>query len=452
MGSQPRRSNRSKKIASSPAEAEESLSSLPAAAPLITIRARNAANKPFEPIVVARSKVNGHQMVIMARNWGYILRVRTRWAGDPDMREYFGGRAIGDLDKLGITRRAIQRLALATHIEIELCEWDDEDKLTKAEVETEQAKAEAGAILEAASEIPWEYLLSTATKSVGRFQSVLISRCFSRRSKLKPSLAAELAPVAATAIQPMAPQHFLFVESAPGRIEQVYGFGDEEKRLQAATKLEEIAEHTDLEKATGLLFSKTEPYSELKRKVEARAWDAIHVTGVDTHQVAWLVEDFYDAAIKVARRKNVIDTSDRLHDGMILRGDRDSELPVRYDELASLLVGRPPSSATARAAASRASKPPPCVVTLNLYYSGARTARELVRRGVYAAIGFLDEIDDEFAERFFQAFYWAWCHKNMTIPDSFLDAWSAMDAERMHGTAIVIWLGRSAFDSTATPR
>jgi hypothetical protein len=101
---------------------------------------------------------------------------------------------------------------------------------------------------------------------------------------------------------------------------------------------------------------------------------------------------------------------------------------------------------------------PPDVVTLNLYYSGARTARELVRRGVYAAIGFLDEINDEFAERFFQAFYWAWCHDNEnkkdenkknTIPESFLEAWSSMDSDRLHGTSIVIWLGRSAFDGVA---
>jgi hypothetical protein len=88
---------------------------------------------------------------------------------------------------------------------------------------------------------------------------------------------------------------------------------------------------------------------------------------------------------------------------------------------------------------------------LNLYYSGARTARELVRRGVYAAIGFLDEINDEFAEHFFQAFYWAWCHGNETISDSFLKAWGAMDGDRLHGTAIVIWLGRSALERADAP-
>ena len=163
-------------------------------------------------------------------------------------------------------------------------------------------------------------------------------------------------------------------------------------------------------------------------------WDAIHVTGVETHQVAWLIDGFYDA---VARKADVIDKSDQLHDGMIFRGDYDSELPVRYDELADLL-GK--------------SRTPTKVITLNLYYSGARTSRELVRRGALAALGFLDEIDDEFAERFLQAFYWAWCHNRKSIATAFLDAWEVMDGDRMHGTSIVIWLGSSMAGLETTQR
>jgi hypothetical protein len=430
MGSKPRRSNRSKKSATSPARAEAA----PADEPLIAIRAQNSANRPFKERIVTRSA--GQKMVLMARHWGYILRVRTRWAGDSDMREYFGTRAVEDLGKLGIDRDAIQELALAEHIEIELYGWEDEN-----------GPAKPDSVFEAVSEIPWEYLLSAATKSVGRFQSLLISRWFSRRSKVAPKAPPKVAPRG----PPGAPRQFLFVESAPGRIGDVYGFEDEETRILAATTLEEHDELKEIKQRTGITFSRTEPYSELKSKVEAGAWEAIHVTGVDTHQAAWLISGFYDdeeGASKVARLKDVIDEDDRLHDGMIIRGDQDSELPVRYDELADLLLGKRRSPGASSAIASRK---PPHVVTLNLYYSGARTARELVRRGVYAALGFLDEINDEFAEHFFQAFYWAWCHdKKKTIPESFLEAWGTMDHDRMHGTAIVIWLGRSAFDSTAT--
>lgn len=371
--------------------------------PLIAIRAHDDNQKPITHVVTCDL---GAAIVRMAMRWGYILRVRTRWAGDTDMREYFGERAVEDFAKLGLPRKLVQDFALVRHIEIELFKWDRTDE-------------ELDRISNAAAEVPWEYLFSAATRNVGRFQSLLITRCFSNQTKVRPA----------------APRRVLFVESAPGRIDAKYGFDDEETRISAAMNLREDK---------GLVFARTEPYSKLKAMVEAKPWQAIHVTGVDTHQAAWLIPDFYDAVAKVARKDEVIDKKDKLLDGMIIRGDTDSELPIRYDELADLLLP-PPSK-------KRPKPPRPDVITLNLYYSGARTARELVGRGVYAALGFLDEIDDEFAERFFQAFYWAWCHDGKSIPEAFLDAWSEMDSDRMHGTAIVIWLGRSMVSDTGTPR
>jgi len=369
-----------------------------AVGPLIAIRAHDDNKKLIE--VSVPDKV-APTILRMAMQWGYILRVRTRWAGDADMRDDFGKRALDDLAELGVGRNTVQQFASVKHIEIEL-------------YNQASATAETLPLLDAASEIPWEYLLSAATRNVGRFESLLVTRCLANGA----------------AVRPIKPRNVLFVESAPGRIEQKYDFTDEETRMVAAVNVRE---------SQGLKFARTEPFSKLKDTLRSRAWEAIHVTGVDTHQVAWLIEDFYTAVAGravVARRAEVIDESDCLHDGMILRGDHDSELPVRYDELADLLLE---------------SKKPPHVVTLNLYYSGARTARELVKRGAYAALGFLDEIDDEFAELFFQAFYWAWCHRSRSIPQAFLDAWSTMDGDRMHGTSIVIWLGRSMVGQSDTP-
>jgi hypothetical protein len=342
----------------------------------------------------------------MARDWGYILRVRTRWAGDPDMRGYFADKAIADFKDLGIGVDTLQKFASVQHIEVE--HYSSEAKLT-----------DGTPLLDVASQIPWEYLLSSATQKAGRFDSLLVTRCLANDS---------------TVVRKR-PRNFLFVESAPGRIEQEYGFDDEETRLSAAVRLKE---------KKGLTFSKTEPFSKLQDKIRKTAWDAVHVTGVDTHQAAWLIEDFYaddsDPKRKNRRKNDIIDKSDRLQDGMILRGDSDSELPVACDKLAELLV---PSQDSSNGRSKR-----PGVISLNLYYSGARTARKLVEHGVYAALGFLDEINDEFAELFFQAFYWAWCHDGQSIPDAFLEAWSAMDGDRMHGTGIVIWLGHSMVEDS----
>jgi len=110
-----------------------------------------------------------------------------------------------------------------------------------------------------------------------------------------------------------------------------------------------------------------------------------------------------------------------------------AELPVSYRNLAEAVINR---------------KSPPSLVTLNLYYSGARIAREMVALGARAALGFLDEIDDELAERFFQALYWEWCRPNgaMAISHAVVRAWSRMSSQRLHGTGIVVWMGMSVFD------
>jgi transglutaminase-like putative cysteine protease len=364
---------------------------------VITIRARDDKGV-FETEVIHLRRLER-----LAQEWNYILRARARWAADPDQRAVIGDRALNDLKGLGIGSPFLQRLALVERVEVELHAWAP-------------AATEANRIHEAAADVPWEYLISAATRSEGRFQSLLITRLFRNGSP---------------AAVPRPPEHVLFVESAPGRLKETYGFEDEEGRIRAAVD------------ATGprrdnMLIMPTPLVSGLKEEVDRNKWDAIHVTGVDTQQAAWFVEGFYDdfPRDKPAIWNEITTSSGRLRDGMLLREAGESELPVRYDKLAGVLVS---------------SKKPPYVVTLNLYYSGARTARELVAKGAHAALGFLDEIDDELAELFFQAFYWAWCRPEkanapLAIPEAFHKAWEKMRSDRLHGTAIVIWMGRSIFE------
>ena len=370
-----------------------------AEARLIALRAHGNGSKLIDEFVLGNS---AQTIERMAMQWGYILRVRTRWAGNADIRDNFGIKAINDLMELGVKRKKLQEFASVEQIEVEF-------NYSVSNIE------DAIRTLDAASGIPWEYLLSAATENIGRVKSLLVTRCIKNNSKTTQAK----------------PTNVLVVESAPGRIGQIYSFEDEEKRLTAAVNLKEVK---NFKKDDGLAFAKTDPRSILEHKIRAKAWDAIHVTGVDTHQAAWLIEDFYNADVK---KEAVIDEADCLRDGMVLRGDDESELPVSYEGLAGLLLQ---------------SKKPARVISLNLYYSGARTARELVKRGVYAALGFLDEIDDEFAELFFQAFYWAWCHNEKSISEAFLYAWSQIDGDRMYGTNIVIWFARSIIDNSGARR
>jgi hypothetical protein len=385
---------RSKRAAAS---ATRSAGSQGADQPVITIHAGDTK------ALFTKDITRPERLIRLAQEWGYILRARARWAADPDLRTTIADRALKDLESVGIDQAFLQQLATVARIEVELHRWDPTD-------------AKATLAHEAAAEVPWEYLISAATRSEGRFQSLLITRLFRN---------------GAPAVIPQPPEHVLFVESAPGRIKDQYGFEDEEGRIRAAVG------------ATGprkdnMRIMQTPLVSVLNDELNLNKWDAIHVTGVDTQQAAWFVDGFYDdfPDDKPKIWQEITTPSGQLRDGMILREAGESELPVRYDKLAEILVS---------------SKKPPYVVTLNLYYSGARTARELVAKGAHAALGFLDEIDDDLAELFFQAFYWAWCRPEkandpLAIPEAFSNAWEKMRSDRLHGTAIVIWMGRSIFE------
>jgi hypothetical protein len=341
----------------------------------------------------------------LAQKWNYILRARARWAADADLRASIGERALSDLMELGIERKFLQDLALVDGVEVELHPWNPADD-------------DENRIYEAAAEVPWEYLISAATRSEGRFQSLLITRLFRNVSQ---------------ATIPSPPEHVLFVESAPGRLKNEYEFDDEEERIGAA--VDAVGP-----RQKNMKIMSTPQFDELEAEIRKHNWDAIHVTGVDTQQAAWCdsVEGLYDDIEhhNPIPGNQIFGPSRRLRDGMILREDNVSELPVAYNKLAEALVG---------------GKKAPYVITLNLYYSGARTARELVRKGAHVALGFLDEIDDELAELFFQAFYWAWCHRDehgkpLTIVAAFQNAWEKLQSDRLHGTSVVIWLGRSIYD------
>ena len=79
----------------------------------------------------------------------------------------------------------------------------------------------------------------------------------------------------------------LFVESAPGRLKDLYEFDDEEDRIRAAVNATGVREgHMEI--------LNTPQLSELSGHARRRKWEAIHVSGVDTQQAGWFLEGFYN--------------------------------------------------------------------------------------------------------------------------------------------------------------
>ena len=159
----------------------------------------------------------------------------------------------------------------------------------------------------------------------------------------------------------------LFVESTPGRLKDLYEFDDEEDRIRAAVNATGAREgHMEI--------LNTPQLSELAGHAQAqKLGKPSHVTGIDTQQVGWFPLRTSPRAcgsiIPIACGASSI-PPDKLCDGMVLREGREIIKPVCLGDLADALVN--PDA-------------PPRVITLNLYYSGARTARELVNRGAHAA-------------------------------------------------------------------
>jgi hypothetical protein len=368
--------------------------------PLVTLRVGPGGDG--EAGVVPRTP----RMARLASEWMYILRNRYRWSDDDDLRETIRRRAKKDLAALGVDDGALTRMVRAGSQQIEVGFHDDRDD-----------GAGGDGLDDAASAFPWEFVLSSATREAGRAHSVVITRWLEAGTAQRPP----------QLTGKNVPSEVLFVASAPGRLDGRYSFDSEIARLTAA-----IGHRWKV--------SRSESADELTRRIARERPKLIHVSGVDNHQAARLIDEFYaDDHLRMLFKDQPVKEPLASVDGMVLRGALVPEEPVRFGRLADCLV---PAGQ------------PPWLVTLNLHYSAARTARECVRRGAQAALGFLDEIDDELAEYFFQAFYWAWRHeKNVDLSRAFGNAWRLMREldKLLFGTGIVLWRAQSAFADGVKP-
>jgi hypothetical protein len=243
--------------------------------------------------------------------------------------------------------------------------------------------------------LPWEYMLSAATKLMGRQTPLTIVRHLERGARVGP---------------PSRPQRVMIVESAPGKLKQFYSFDSERRLIKACLPI------------TSVPLDPDPTPSQLSATIVAQAPDVVHVTGIDAHQGAELLRAPSDP--------------DR-HDGVFLCGEDGGAAVVPPIEFARIVN-------------SAAKKP--LLVTCNFYHSAARIAALLVAEGAGAAIGFQDTIDDHVAELFFAEFYRAWHMSNWDTLFAFKEAWNTLGSQsvEIHGTGVVLWSARSLLEAEPT--
>src|SRR4030095_12568123 len=100
----------------------------------------------------------------LAAKWMYILRNRSRWSDDEDLKAEIATDAKTDLEQLGITEAALKRVnaSPSRHVEVEIV-----DEHASGDRSTEAAHA--------ASSFPWEFVIAADTSELGSSEALVLT-------------------------------------------------------------------------------------------------------------------------------------------------------------------------------------------------------------------------------------------------------------------------------------
>jgi hypothetical protein len=305
-----------------------------------------------------------------ALHWCYRVRNRARWRQDAttlDNLEIFAQR---DLRTLGVEQRFLDQIVASGFVEVSV-PWAPE--ATEAN----------------AHRFPWEAVLNLATRTQRDQQTLVVSRHLQRSEPVMDRSARGGVP--------------LVVVSSPGKIGIEHNFEDERALILNCLG----------QKDPRMLTSPS--LAKLEAAIREGAPAIIHLTGMDAHQGATVLEYFSDEPVE---------------DGFYMVDDKDCPVSIPAKDLAEAITMGNPS---------------PTLVTTNFYNSAARMGIWVVARGTNAAIGFQDEVDDVIAERFFGDFYSAWKTHRFDLRQAFEEALkhAREGGSSIRGSGIVLWSARS---------
>lgn len=316
-----------------------------------------------------------------AMEFAYSVRNRAHWSEVESAREQLKRRSTSMLEEFGLTADHLRQIADAGVVEVKI---PYPSEATGWEVRI----------------LPWEYLLSAATKPYRSGRPLHVVRHLERTLPAPPP--------------PRVPASLLFVENAPGPLGEGYSFEFERKLVEA-----------NLEFAPDQLINPT--LDETRDRVIASRPDVIHLAGFDTHQGVELL-DWHSKR-----------PPDGWRDGMFFRG---------FDGLPEIVEGIPLSQAIGAAVNHS-----PALAAFNCYNSASRLAALAVAAGAEAAIGFQDDIDDFLAELFYTNFYRAWKLSGWNILHAFKWARNSLrnQSSKLRGTGVVLWSGVPLLGLDAMP-
>ncbi|MEM6605363.1 MAG: hypothetical protein AAF671_06365 [Pseudomonadota bacterium] len=307
-----------------------------------------------------------------AMQWAYSVRNRDRWLMSGASQARLHEAAAKTMQDFGLAPDAAPTLGRARLIEIGI-PFIDEESGWEARV------------------FPWEYVLSGAVRHAGARWRALVVRHLERSTAVP-----ERSPVS----------RVLVVTSSPGRLEQRYTFESEQDLVLTNCQL------TDPEDESRVRKIHNPSLGELRSCIESFSPDLIHLTGLDAHQGAALL--------------NLGEDSSR-RDGFYLATDNGEETVVDSQTLGRVLnCGREHT---------------PAMVFINTHNSASRLAALAVAEGAAAALGFQDVIDDQLAESFLANFYRAWTLADHNPWHAANHAWTRLRRQprTLRGSGVILW-------------
>lgn len=333
-----------------------------------------------------------------AMRWSYVLRARERWAGSDEVHQRHQEDAIRTLEALGLGPSDLARIADAGQAVVRMA-YVSEQEGWPARV------------------FPWEYVLSAATRgrrARGDHPFTVMRELF-RGGQPPP-------PAGWGAARPA----LLFVQCAPGRLPEQWGFDDERERIAQAVQgkagFHELANPT--------LKGLAAEVARLKPQV-------LHLSGFDSIQGLRALRE-------IAGPQTLVDMPWVPGGGFTLAEALRNERALQDGYLMASANGRPcvvPALALAETLAATGHRVH--LAGLSFANSAARSAALLVGEGAaLAAVGFQGEIDTALADYFFELHY-AELLANRSVPAAFQRSWAKVrrqpDARRASG--ITLWSG-----------
>uniref|UniRef100_A0A832I4H1 CHAT domain-containing protein n=1 Tax=Eiseniibacteriota bacterium TaxID=2212470 RepID=A0A832I4H1_UNCEI len=320
--------------------------------------------------------------------WSYVARNRRRWA--PAGAPHRTGNPLAER----LTEAQIEALAAAALVEVSV---------------PAPSRAPGRDATWAGRVMPWEYLLSDATR---RF----------RRPQQEFAVVRHLAAGGAPAARDGLLDRVAVVQSAPGALAESYDVSSETRLVLAGLGLDRDSDRVRV-------LENPAP-ERLAREIASHRPGLVHVAGMDTRQALELLGA---GGARGGRRGTGAPGDGEARDGMALSDGRGGVRFERAEALAPLLAGV---------------RPAPGLVAFNLYNSASRIAPQAVLAGAAHAIGFLDTMDDRLAEQFFASFYRALAHDAGDVCGAFRAGLRELrrNRERLRGACVVLWSAASVVE------